>query len=358
MRRSRRTTSLAVLATLAVVAALYAGAEFLAPVAFAIVLAAILRPLVAALERARVPTTLAAAVVVLGLLAVLVAAGFALVTPVRNWLAAVPERFAAAEAKLSHLRDPVQKLTQVARRVERQATPGTATAPASQPAVPLTPPPTEATVPLLGFVARLLGTTTQVVGALAEVVLLLFLILASGGVFLRKVLRVLLGPDADADDAAREADAVAVRYLGVAAVIFFGQGVVVALVMWLLGMPTPILWGVFTFVFEFVPYLGAAAMIVLLSATALATFDGVGHILLPPLSYLVISTLQANLVSPLTYGRRLRLDPVAVLLSVLFWWFVWGIPGAFLAVPLTAMIKTVSDRTGRLRGVGELLGES
>jgi predicted PurR-regulated permease PerM len=127
--------------------------------------------------------------------------------------------------------------------------------------------------------------------------------------------------------------------------------------MWWIGMPSPLLWALFTFLAEFVPYLGAALVIALLSITALATFDSIGHVLLVPASYLIVSTLQNNLVSPIAYGNRLRLNPVAVLIGVIFWWFIWGILGAFLAVPILAMIKVFCDHQPNLKSIGEFLGE-
>jgi predicted PurR-regulated permease PerM len=104
-----------------------------------------------------------------------------------------------------------------------------------------------------------------------------------------------------------------------------------------------------------VPYLGAAFMLFLLSVAGLATFQGIGHAALAPLAYLLITTLQNNLVSPLAYGRHLRLNPVAVLVGVMFWWFLWGIPGAFLAVPLVATAKILGDHVRGLSAMGEFL---
>ena len=151
--------------------------------------------------------------------------------------------------------------------------------------------------------------------------------------------------------------AVVRRYLLVAAIIYLGQGTAVAMVLWWLKMPSPILWGVFTFVLEFIPYLGAALMILMISLVALATFDSIGHILAAPGAYLLITLLQSNVVSPIAYGKKLKLNPVAVLIGVIIWWFLWGIPGAFLAVPIIATIKIIADRTQGLNALGEFLGE-
>jgi len=112
-----------------------------------------------------------------------------------------------------------------------------------------------------------------------------------------------------------------------------------------------------TVVLEFVPYLGAVLMMAALTITSIAAFDSVGRILAPPAAYLIVTTIQNNIVSPLVYGNGLKLNPVAVLLGVILWWFLWGIPGAFVAVPILAVIKIVSDRVVTLKAVGELLGE-
>jgi predicted PurR-regulated permease PerM len=110
-------------------------------------------------------------------------------------------------------------------------------------------------------------------------------------------------------------------------------------------------------VLEFIPYLGAAGMIGLLAVTAFSQFDSLGSILLVPGTYLVIATLQNNLVSPFVYGQRLQLNPVAVFVGVLFWWYLWGVAGAFLAVPFFATLKIVADHVEGLAPIATFLGE-
>jgi predicted PurR-regulated permease PerM len=82
-----------------------------------------------------------------------------------------------------------------------------------------------------------------------------------------------------------------------------------------------------------------------------------GHILAVPGSYLLITTIQNNVVSPYLYGDHLKLNPVAVLIGVLFWWFVWGIGGAFLAVPIIATVRVVTKHTKSFGALAEFLGE-
>jgi predicted PurR-regulated permease PerM len=126
--------------------------------------------------------------------------------------------------------------------------------------------------------------------------------------------------------------------------------------MRLIGMPNALLWGCLAALAEFVPYLGALAVVITLSLAALVTFDHLGHALLVPAAYLAINLLQANVVSPKAFGRRLALNPVAILVGLAFWWWIWGLPGALVAVPLMATLKICSDYIERLRPVGEFLG--
>lgn len=367
-----RTAGVVILATLAVIVALFVGRELLVPVALGVLLCILLRPVVRALERLHLPTWLAAGVVTLGLLAGLIGIGFALAAPLRAWAAKAPENFTTARQKLERVREPIQKVTDAVRSAEN-AVRGPSSAPASQPTEgpagstqstppvpqPVTPSPSASNDSAISMARHLLGTTTQFIGMATEVVLLLLLLLASGTMFRDKLMRVISAPQNRqiAAEILDESAAVTLRYVVVTAMINAGQGVVVALVMWWLGMPTPWLWAIFTFVLEFVPYLGAMVVMALLGMTALASLDGLARVLMAPGSYLLITTLQNNLVSPVAYGNRLNLNPVAVLICVLFWYFVWGVPGAFMAVPITAMIKVLADRVGRLRVVAELLGE-
>lgn len=116
------------------------------------------------------------------------------------------------------------------------------------------------------------------------------------------------------------------------------------------------LWGALVILLEFIPYLGALTMVAILGAAALATFPDVWHALLVPATFLAINLVQANLVSPILLGARLALNPVALFVSLAFWFWIWGIPGAFIAVPLLATFKIFCDHIDALAGVGEFLG--
>jgi predicted PurR-regulated permease PerM len=154
-----------------------------------------------------------------------------------------------------------------------------------------------------------------------------------------------------------DTESIVARYLIVTALINLGQAAAVGVAMWAIGMPEPVMWALLTFVLEFIPYLGGATNVGLLLITAFTTFSSTGRILLPALLYLVITTLQNNVISPYAYGGRLKLNPVAVMICVMFWWFIWGIPGVFLSIPIAATLKVLGDQVPRLAPLAELLGE-
>jgi len=350
--RGLRTTALVVVAVVATAFALYFGREFFVPIVFAILLGALLRPLVGKLERLGLPTAIGASIIVLVFLGLLAGAGFALAGPVQRWMQETPTRLDAAEKKLEKFRKPVQQVNEVTSKLEHAAS-GPTTAPSSGTATH-----SEDSQPA-GVAGRFLGGTAKLLGSPMEVLLMCSLLLASGDLFVQKLVKVIpLWEDKRAAvGVVNESQRAVMRYLLVTLCINAGQGVIVGLVMWALKMPSPLLWGLFTIVLEFVPYLGATVMVAALSVVAFATFDHPGHMLAVPGSYLVITTLQNNVVSPYLYGQHLKLNPVAVLVGVLLWWFLWGIPGAFLAVPIIATIMIVADHVDTLKPVGEFLGE-
>jgi len=338
------------LATLAGIGALYVGRAFFIPIALALLLNALLRPLVRGLERLHVSTVVGATLVSLGLLGVLVAGGGALVNPVQAWVSQLPASFEAAGRKLAPARQSLEQVSHATQALGEPsgappAAPGAQTAPAS-PAVP-------------PFLVQLFGTTAALVAGLVEVLLLLYLLLAAGDLFLRKLVEVLpmFRDKRTAVTVTEQVQQAVTQYIVSTLMINIGQGVVVGLALWGLGMPSPWLWGGLTVLLEFIPYLGATGMIILLSAAAFSQFDNLGHILLVPGTYLAIASLQNNLVSPLVYGQRLKLNPVAVLLGVLFWWLLWGVAGAFLAVPFFAALKILADHVESLTPLATFLGE-
>jgi predicted PurR-regulated permease PerM len=139
------------------------------------------------------------------------------------------------------------------------------------------------------------------------------------------------------------------HWLAVVGLVNITVGVIMGVVLWLLGLPNPTLWGVVTAVFCFVPYIGPMAVAALLLLAGLSAFDTPAQILAPMLAFAVLHGIESNIVSPLVVGRRLLLSPVAVFLSVMAWGWLWGIAGALIAVPVLIALRSLSRRVRGLR---------
>jgi predicted PurR-regulated permease PerM len=341
------TGGVTVLAVLAVLYTLYFAREFLIPITFALLLSFVLSPLVRALARVHVRPPLGAALVIVVLLGGLGAGVYELAGPVQTWVGGAPATLTTARGKLRRLLRPLERVQRTAEQVQSAAS----VSGAEKPPTVVVQGPT--------LLQRLFGTTQRFLAGLLEVVILLYFLLAAGDLFLQKLIKVLPGTRGKTAvvQIARETEASISAYLLTAAAVNVVEGIIVALAMWLLGMPNPALWGALVALLEFIPYLGAVTMLVILTVAALTTFDSAGRALLVPATFLAINLLQANVVSPLLLGHRLSLNPVALLVGLAFWFWMWGVPGAFIAVPLLAAFKILCDHIAALASVGEFLGQ-
>jgi predicted PurR-regulated permease PerM len=342
-----RSMGVTMLAILAMLYTLFFARDFLLPIVVALLLDLLFSPVVRAMTRVGIGAPLGAAIVVLGLLALVSFGVYELSTPVERWAAEAPRTLATAESRMKKLMKPLERVRRTAEQVE------TATTTAAPPKT------TEVVVRGPGLVARVFGTTQRFVAGSLEVLILLFFLLAAGDLFLQKLVKVLpqLGDKRTAVQIARKAESSISTYLVTALAINVGEGLVVAGVLYLLKMPNPLLWGTLVALLEFIPYLGAVMIIIILSIAALTAFESVSHALLIPASFLAINLLQANVISPMLFSRRLTLNPVALFVGLAFWWWIWGIPGAFVAVPLVATFKIFCDHIDALAPIGEFLGQ-
>ncbi|MFL5401289.1 MAG: AI-2E family transporter [Gemmatimonadales bacterium] len=340
-----RSIAITALFVLALFYTLYFARAFFLPIVLAVLLDFLLSPLIRTLKRARIPEPLGAALVIVVLLGAAGGAVYGLAGPAREWVARLPASMREAENRLAKLRKPVEQVSQTAEQVEK------ATKVESSKAQ-------EVVVKGPSLTERLFGTTQTIMTTALEVIILLYFLLAAGDLFLQKLIKVLpqLRDKKKAVAIARETEASISTYLVTVTLLNLALGLAVALVMYLLGMPNPLLWGALAALAEFVPYLGAATMIALLTLAGLVSFEQVGHALLVPAGYLAVNFLQSQFLSPLILGRRLTLNPVAIFVGLVFWWWIWGVPGAFIAVPLIATFKIFCDHIEALAPIGEFLG--
>jgi predicted PurR-regulated permease PerM len=326
---------------------LHFAKDLFLPIVLAVLLDFLLSPVVRTLRKYGIKEPLGAALVMLGLLTLLGVGVYRLSGPAAEYVAAVPASVEIAQRKLSSMRGSVEQVTRAAERVER-ATAGEETERGQQ---------VEIKGPSL--TRQLFGSTADFLGAATVVIFLTYFLLAVGDLFLQKLVGVLpqFKDKKVAVTIARETEAQISLYLFTTTLINIGVGVVTAGVMYVLGLPNAILWGVVAAVLNFVPYVGAVANTVLLALAAFVAFEDTGRALMVPGAFLVLNLIESNLVTPMIYGNRMRLNTVALFIGLVFWWYIWGIPGAILAVPMMAVAKIACDHIESLSPVGEFLGK-
>jgi predicted PurR-regulated permease PerM len=326
---------------------LYFARSFILPILLAVLLDFLFSPVVRALKRLRIPTPLGAGLVVLTLFGGIGFGVYELAGPAQEWISTAPSSMGKVQEKLKRLRRPIEQVSRTADKVA-EATSTTASAPAQQVVVK---------GPSLS--SRLVGTTREILTGFLEVMLLLYFLLAVGDMFLQKLIKVLpqFRDKKKAVAIARDTEAAISTYLYTVTLINAGQGVAVWLGMMAIGMPNAALWGALSGLLEFIPYVGSAVMTGTLLMAGLVTFETTGHALLPAAVYLLLNFIQSNLVSPMVLGNRLTLNPVAIFIGLVFWLWIWGIPGAFIAVPLLATFKIFCDHIESLAPLGEFLAK-
>ncbi|MDT9597458.1 AI-2E family transporter [Sphingosinicella rhizophila] len=351
-RRDRLLAALTLIAgagfALALPFALRAGAEFFLPVTAALVIAVALVPLLEWLERRSVPSALAALLCVILLIAVANIAVASIVLPAAEWVRLLPERIGRIRDTLDPLLDVYANLERFIDDIFRQfeVAPG-----AGQRMVALETPNS-----LLDIVA-----TSAPFAAIQMffAILVIFFFLAGWTRMRRRTITTRASFDGAMTTARaiqQVVDATS-TYLGTITIVNVTMGAVVALVLYLLDMPTPLMWGGIVAVLNYIPYLGPIASVVLLALGGLMAFADPWYALLPALSFAAIHLLEANLITPMLVGRRLTINPLLILVALSFWAWVWGTTGALLAVPLLIIMKTVLDAAGKPDIAGFLFEE-
>lgn len=344
--------ALPALLLLAILTVLYLARDFILPIVAALILSLVFLPLVRGMKKIFIPVPLGAGLVVLGLMAGFASAGYNLSEPASEWLEKAPQSLKKIDKKLRKIAGLMQDVASATEKVQ-DITEKLASGDSNKekPREVVMQEPT-----LTGTV--LYSARDFVVAALSTMVLLYFL-LASGDMFLRKTIAVTprFSDKKRAVDIAHQVEMAVSRYLFTVAVINVGLGTAVALAMYLMGVPNPVLWGVMVATLNFIPYIGDIVSFSVLTVVGLLTFDPLWQSLMVPGVFYLLTALEGYLITPLIVSRRLSLNPVVIILSVLFWGWMWGVPGALLAVPILVALKTVCDRVESLQVFGEYLGE-
>ena len=340
-----RTVFLGGLFLLAVLAALYIASPIVLPVVLAIVLKLLLQPFVRLLERARLPRSLGAALAILLLIAAFAALISGVAGPAASWAGKLPDAIPQVQQKLAFLARPISSLQWMLGQVEGVTGVGTSS-------VPQAPSPRSFNV--MG--ALFSGTATVAAGLFTTLVVLFFL-LVSGETFMRRFVEILpsFAEKRQAVELTMDIERNVSIYLITVTLINAVVGLLTLCIMWLFGVDNPLLWGVLAFVLNFVPILGPMVGIVVFLMASVLSLGVTWFALLPVGLYFVVHVLEGEIVTPMLMARRFTINPVAVILALIFWYWMWGVPGAVLAVPMLAITKIICDDLRPLRAFGHFL---
>jgi predicted PurR-regulated permease PerM len=343
-------TALRSLLFIGIVAAMYVARDFLLPVVLASFIALTLRPAVNYLSKRHIPPWLSAVFLLIVLVTGGFSAGYLLSWQVSSWINQAPQLTETFLEKFSGFRSWLDFIVNLTDRIQDVAIKPGATAiqevVVRQPVLP-------------GWLVVMTWYPLQVTITLLATLVIAAFLMSSGDLFYEKLVHVL-PTMTDRKRALRivyEIEAEVSTYILTLTAINAGLGIAVALVFYALGMPSPFLWGLLTFFVNFIPYVGALAGGALSAFMAIVTFDTLGYALLIPLAFTACSLIESEIVNPLVLGRRLQMNAVAILLSLAFWAWLWGIAGAAIAVPVLVTIKVFCNHIEGLSGLGEFLSD-
>ena len=348
-RKARGAKALGTLAVLAVAYTLYFAAAFLLPFTLAVVLYLLLSPAMRFLnKRLHIPRALAALLLIIVLFTLVGGVAAAISVPASEWVGRIPQSLPTMEQKLGFLQGPVAYLQHGYNQLSglMGSNPGSSSG----------------GVPGLSSLTSLGGSILSgVKNMLADgftILLLLYFFLYAGDTLLRRLVEVLptWEDKRRAVQIASEIEENVASYLATITVMNALVGTLNGLSVWLLGMPNPLLFGTIAFLLNYIPILGPMTGIVVFFIVGVFTFSQPLFALVPAGIYLALHIMEGETITPMLLARRLTLNPVLVIVSLFFWDWMWGIPGALLSVPLLAVTKIVCDHLPGLAGLGHMLG--
>lgn len=333
---------------LAAFTATYFARDVLLPIVLAILLTLTLRPLVRGLQRIGIPPGFSAVLLMLAIGLGFAIAGYFLSGPIGEMAARAPQIGSEVQSKLAGLMDRFASIQEVGKQVTEMADAAGATDGEEK---------VEVVVDQSGLIPEAVGSVASITSSLVAAMILTLFLLASGDFYHRRIVEASpkLHDKKRALTIVRDVEKQISRYLAAITMINAGLGFAIGVALWILGLPMPHVWGTLAFLLNFMPFIGAIIGTAAVGAFALVSFDSVPYALLAPLSYFALTTIEGNFVTPMLVGRRLELNIVSVFVTVAFWIWLWGVPGAVLAVPFLVVVKAVCDHVPSLKAFGSFL---
>jgi predicted PurR-regulated permease PerM len=329
----------------ALIYALYFARDFFMPVVLAFLLALMLTPLVRVLGKHGVPPPLSATFLVFLSVIFFGAIGYFLSGPAIQLANDAPSIGRRVGERLAQIQHPFQKIVDISTQIEKIT--GAAEEPGVQKVVVAQP----------GIISQAAGNLISGSTSAAIVFVLSIFLLASGTMFYEKIVQSFtrMSEKKRALRVVYDVEREISRYLLTVAIINAALGLAIGSGLWLLGVPNAPVWGVLAALLNFLPYIGAAATILMVAAISLISFESLSFALIPPAYVICCNVIEGQLVTPLVVGRRLEINAVAIFIAVAFWSWLWGFIGALIAVPLLVIIKVFCDHFDGLSHIGNFL---
>ena len=319
----------------------------LIPLTFATFLSLLLTPVVHFLSALHIPKRIGAAFVVLSIVTIFAGGIIFLSDPAKEWLDQSPQILKKIELKVRKIKEPLKQMQKAAEKVSNMAE------------VEQNPRQIVVKPKSQKLFDTIFTVTPEVLTFLIlSIVLLYFLLFSSKDLveFLIIAISWLAGGRNTVNMGHRIQKEIS-RYLLTITIINSCLGIIVMLVFALIEMPNPVLWGTMAALMNFIPYIGAICSAVIISLVSFVTFDTLPNIFLAPVTFLIITSLEGQIITPQILGNRFSMNPLLVFLCIIFWGWLWGIVGALLAFPLLVSTKVICQSIDVLRPLADFLDE-
>jgi len=335
--------------------ALFYSRSMAVPIATAFAMYMVLRPIVRQGSRWGIPSTVGAAGILIGLLVALGLGTYLVIDPAQEIIADAPQHIATLKQKLSTVTAKLHEVNEATEDLASTASNGEAGQAIAEEEEPV---PVEIKQP--GWINGIsyLSGTGNVVSFLTITGALLYFLLATGDRLLRSVMQALPTFTARRKlvEVIRNVQEGFGDYLAKISAINMCLGIAVAMAMWFWEMPSPIMWGVMAFAFNYLPIVGAIVGCCIIFLVALMNFEPTYYAFLVAGTFLTLTSLEGQFITPAILGRSMRINPVLVFLSIVVWGWMWGIMGVFLSVPILIATRFACEAYDGLAPLGLILG--
>lgn len=329
---------------IAVFTVLYFAADVLIPLVGAVLMGFTFAPMLRPLARRGVPSPVLAALVIAALVGLAALAVTTVSRPAMDWLERAPKIARQLDQKFRPVRESVATM----QKASTQVMDLTKADKKRRPTVVAETP---------SIMERMVSTLQHVGVNLAMMLVLLYFLLASGDMFKEKTVRLMptfhdkRAVVAILTNIEREVSA----YLITILLINSALGTVIGAGLYAIGLSNALFWGMLAAVLNFIPYIGYLVGVSLVTIAALLQFPTLGDAALAPVIYTIAHVLESSFITPSLLGRRFTINPVMVFLSVVIWSWLWGIPGALMAVPITVVMNVIFSHVPSLKPLNEYL---